>query len=85
MSLMVLDASVIAKWYNEEEYRDKTIKIRDRFIDGLLNIKKPLLVIYKVANAINKNTQLSVEDAVKAVGSLMRLMEGVVELLSERI
>ncbi len=82
MRMLVLDASIIAKWYNKEEYSDKAIEIREKYIDGLLDIKEPALILYEVSNAIYKNDQLNIEDAMKAVESLMRLIEATIEIPS---
>ncbi len=82
MRMLILDASIIAKWYNKEEYSDKAIEIREKYIDGLLDIKEPALILYEVSNAIYKNDQLNIEDAMKAVESLMRLIEATIEIPS---
>ncbi len=79
MRMVVLDASVIAKWYNKEEYSDKAIEIREKYINGLFDIKEPVLALYEVSNAIYKNNQLSVEDAMRAVESLMILIGVAIE------
>ena len=31
---LVLDASVIIKWFTQEERRDKAIKLRQKYING---------------------------------------------------
>ena len=82
MGMIVLDASVVAKWYNKEEYSDKAAEILGNYIEGLFDIKEPPLILYEVSNAIYKNDQLSVEDAVRAVESLIRLIGETVEIPS---
>lgn len=49
---LVLDASVILKWYKEEENSDKTLEIRDKCIRGEIQISAPHLVLYEMANAL---------------------------------
>ena len=82
MGMMVLDASVVAKWYNKEEYSDKAAEILGNYIEGLFDIKEPPFILYEVSNAIYKNDQLSVEDA-GAVESLIRLIGETVEIPSK--
>lgn len=49
---VVLDASVIAKWFLEEEYRDGALKIREDFIYGKIRILAPSILPFEVLNAI---------------------------------
>jgi hypothetical protein len=34
MQSLVVDASVVVKWFVDEENSDKAIRIRDKYIDG---------------------------------------------------
>jgi predicted nucleic acid-binding protein len=45
---LVLDASVIVKWFCEEEYTDIALRLRDRFFVGELTIVVPELMFYEV-------------------------------------
>ena len=56
---LVLDASVIVKWFCEEDYTDIALGIRDRFFVGELNVVVPELMFYEVSNAIRYNGVLS--------------------------
>ena len=38
---VVVDASVIVKWFVEEEGSDKSLKLRDRYIEGEIRIIAP--------------------------------------------
>ena len=47
---IVLDASVVAKWFIEEEDTEKAIEIRDKFVRGEIKILVPSLLIYEIGN-----------------------------------
>jgi predicted nucleic acid-binding protein len=68
-----LDASVAAKWFNNESLTDKAIQVRDAFVQGKIMLVAPEHLLYEVGNAIWKNKALSQEDAVTAVRNLVDL------------
>jgi len=49
---VVLDASVLVKWFVEEDASDKALLLRDRYIEGELVILAPELILYEVLNAL---------------------------------
>ena len=49
---LVLDASVIVKWYSEEEDTEKALQIRDLFLKNKFNIMVPDLMFYEIANVV---------------------------------
>ena len=49
---LVLDASVIVKWYSEEEDTEKALRIRDLFCQNKTNIIVPDLMFYEIANVV---------------------------------
>lgn len=51
---LVVDASVIVKWYVMEEHREQAIKLRDDYIEGKLTLNAPSLMPYEVLNAIKQ-------------------------------
>jgi predicted nucleic acid-binding protein len=48
----VIDASVVAKWFLEEEFSDKAKILRDSFVTGKLTISVPILIFYEALNAL---------------------------------
>ena len=48
----VVDASVCAKWFLDEEYSDSARALRDSFVRGRLSISVPSLVFYETLNAL---------------------------------
>ena len=49
---VVLDASILVKWFVEEEASDAALMLRDRYIDGEIIISAPELIINEVLNAL---------------------------------
>jgi len=54
---LVIDASVVVKWFIEEHDSDKAILLRDKFIEGNVKIYIPSLLYFEVLNAL-KYSQL---------------------------
>ena len=52
MEEVVVDASVVVKWFVEEENSDRALWLRDRYIDGEIRILAPELMIFEVLNAL---------------------------------
>ena len=64
--MYVVDASVVYKWYIDEEDSDKARRILDDFIRGVIEISMPDLAYYEVSNSLRWNPRNSSSD-VKAV------------------
>jgi len=67
---LVLDASVIVKWFSEEEYTDKALEIRKEFFTGEIDIIVPELVLYEVSNAIRYDKDFSRKDKGERIDDL---------------
>jgi len=84
---LALDASVIVKWFSEEEYTGIALGIRKRFFDGALNVVVPELMFYEVSNAIRYNRVLSLEEKLELIDDIFSMGFDVVtsnkEILSE--
>jgi predicted nucleic acid-binding protein len=52
MVLLVLDTSVILKWFKEEEYTKTALKIKKEFIEGVHELVVPDLALYELDNAM---------------------------------
>jgi predicted nucleic acid-binding protein len=70
---LVLDASVIVKWYSEEEDSDKALEIRDHFFKGKMKVLVPDLLFYEVANALRYNQVLSEDEITSAIEDLYEI------------
>lgn len=51
-SRAVADASVVAKWFLSEPYRDDALRLRNDFIAGDLRLSSPALMPFEVLNAL---------------------------------
>ena len=75
-----LDASVAAKWFNNENLTDKAIRVREAFVKGEIGLVAPEHILYDVGNSIWKNKALTPEDAIVAIRSLTELEIDLVRL-----
>lgn len=69
---IVLDASVVIKWYVEEELTDKAVEILNDYSDGLVDILSVQLMPFEVLNALRYNPQLGTSELTKVCESLTR-------------
>jgi predicted nucleic acid-binding protein len=67
MKKVVLDTSVIVKWFSQEEGSQKAKKILLDLREGKIQILLPELVKEELANALLKGKQLSFSQAKKAL------------------
>ncbi len=71
-SKLVVDASVVVKWYVEEEYSEKALKIFDDYSDGKLDLLSVQLMPFEVLNSLRFNPEMGVRDLEKVGESLAR-------------
>ena len=38
---VVIDASIVVKWFLEEEYSDKALKLRNDYVRGIISLAAP--------------------------------------------
>lgn len=69
---IVVDASVIAKWYLKEEWREEALSLRRDYIEGKISLAAPTVMPFEVLNAI-KFSRKEVE---------ARLLEAIAESLT---
>ena len=51
--MYVLDASVLIKWFSDEEYTDIALKLRDDFFKGNIELVVPDLLLYEVSETVS--------------------------------
>ncbi|MHA1617330.1 MAG: type II toxin-antitoxin system VapC family toxin [Candidatus Njordarchaeales archaeon] len=66
MARYVVDASVIVKWFVEEEYSDKALLLERSYVEGSIDIVVPELLYYEVLNALKYSHRFG-EDELKEV------------------
>ncbi|MEM2084118.1 MAG: type II toxin-antitoxin system VapC family toxin [Nitrososphaerota archaeon] len=52
MLKVVIDASIVVKWFVEEENYENALKIRDKYVEGEIDIIAPEIIIFEVLNAL---------------------------------
>jgi predicted nucleic acid-binding protein len=67
---VVLDASIIAKWYLKEKYSEQALKLRDDYISGRITIAVPALLEYEVLNALKYSGAYSEQELEDVARSL---------------
>jgi len=67
---LVLDASVVIKWFTQEENREKAINLREKFINDEIEIIVPDLIFYEISNALRFNPNFSINDVQDAINSI---------------
>jgi len=68
--MLVLDASVVAKWFKYEEGREKALEIRDNFISDQEQITFPDLLVLELANLLRFSRIYNQTDIIKAIESI---------------
>ena len=69
----VLDSSVVIKWFSNEDYTETALELRDKFVEGDIEIVVPDLQIYEIANALRYNKQIKKSGVENAVKSLIEI------------
>jgi predicted nucleic acid-binding protein len=71
MNKVILDNSVIVKWYlQDEESSDQVFKIFQDLIDKKIILSEPYLIYYEFNNVINiavKRGRIDIKDAINAI------------------
>jgi len=71
---IVLDSSVIVKWFTKEEGSSSALKLLDSFTEaGSLEITISELAFYEVANALRYKPGFSSEDVERCISNLLEL------------
>jgi predicted nucleic acid-binding protein len=83
MTMYVLDASVVVKWFSHEEDTDKALALRDKIARRELDIVVPDMILYELSNALRYNADFNDNDVKRAINSLFDLdIEIVAHLMS---
>jgi len=68
--VIVADASVVVKWFVEEDYTDEALRLRDDYVERALEIASPDLLPYEVLNALRYNPSFGGSQLVKTAMAL---------------
>ncbi len=83
--MIILDASVVVKWFSEEEYTDKALAIRERIRVGEERVLVPDLLLYELANALKYNPSFDANDVSDALTSIFDMDLDIVTPIPEII
>ena len=83
--MIILDASVVVKWFSEEEYTDKALEIRERIRMGEEKVVVPDLLLYELANALRYNSNFDANDVSDALTSIFDMDMDIVTPIPETI
>jgi predicted nucleic acid-binding protein len=83
--MIILDASVVVKWFSEEDYTGKALEIRERVRMGEERIIVPDLLLYELANALKYNPSFDVNDVSDALTSIFDMDLDIVTPIPEII
>lgn len=70
---MVIDASVILKWFIEERDSNKAGDIKNNHTQGLYTITVPDIAIYEIGNALRYKVEFSIRDISRSLEELYAL------------
>ena len=68
----MVDASVCAKWYLDEEYSDRARLLRDEFVKSQIAITVPSLLFYETLNALRYSRAFDEKELSVAADSLSK-------------
>lgn len=72
-SIIIVDTSVAIKWFIPETDTDKAVKLRDRYIEGTINLMAPDILLYEVANVLRYHPTLQTAQLVDFLKALFDL------------
>jgi len=82
---VVVDASVVARWYVQEEWSDAAIRVRQDFEKGLIGLVAPYLLFYEVSNSLRYSSDLNADDVSEYTMSLIDMQLDTRPLTKEEI
>ncbi len=83
--MIILEASVVVKWFSEEEYTDKALAIREKIRVGEERVLVPDLLLYELANALKYNPSFDANDVSDALTSIFDMDLDIVTPIPEII
>ena len=71
---VVVDASVVVKWFVEEEYTREALMLRDSYREGLVDLIAPSLLPYEVLNALKYSGAFG-EDELREIADILQSLQ----------
>jgi len=79
----VIDASVVAKCFIEEEYSDKALEVINAHVDGRLSLSAPSLIVYELGNIFWRHPRITAEKACEFIEKFLDLQISLVDVWSD--
>lgn len=70
---MVLDASVILKWFMKEDDSNKAMSLKDAHVTGKFSIVVPDIVLYEIGNALRYEPEFTPKEIISCLEELYEL------------
>ncbi len=70
MAAIVIDASVVVKWYIPEQFHEQARTLRERYLPGQIDLVAPSLLPYEVLNALRYSGHFEADALAEASRSL---------------
>lgn len=70
-TLAVVDASVVVKWFNLEEYSENAEELKERHLKGELILVSPVLMVFEVLNVLRYSPELGADDVRETLSGLL--------------
>lgn len=67
---VVLDSSVIVKWFKQEQDSDKALELREAYLNTDLEIAVPDLVFYEISNVMTYDDSFDAENVKESIETL---------------
>ncbi len=71
--MYVVDASVVLKWFVDEEDSGAACELRDRFLDGQIELAAPDLLVYEIAHVLLRKKGLGPAEIRDALSMISRV------------
>lgn len=72
--MIVVDASVVVKWFVEEEYSREARLVRNAYSDGLIDLAAPTIMPFEVLNALKYSAHFG-EDELKHIAGILEAFQ----------
>ena len=79
----IIDASVAAKLFIDEDYSNKAIEIIEAYIHGHLSLSAPTLIVYELGNVFWRHPQITAEKVYIFIKRFLDLKVNLVNIYSD--
>jgi predicted nucleic acid-binding protein len=79
----VIDASVIAKCFIEEDYSEKALEVINAHVGGRLSLSAPSLIVYELGNIFWRHPRITAEKACEFIEKFLDLQIDLVDVWSD--